>query len=82
MTKEIFINENVKGESKEVKYRICDIISAHDGRRTWATINYLKGYAIGLLMQVTGHTKEETFLKYVNASNLQKAKKLKELMNK
>ncbi|HMP31214.1 MAG TPA: hypothetical protein PKD85_16530, partial [Saprospiraceae bacterium] len=82
ITDSIVIRESVKGESKDVQYRKCDIVSAHDGRRTWASINYLKGYPIGLLMQVTGHSSEDTFLSYVGSSSLDKAKRLNELMNK
>jgi len=73
ITDKIILDTNYKGKNKEVIERKCDIVSAHDGRRTWATINYLKGYAIGLLMQVTGHSQEATFLSYVGADPLQKA---------
>ncbi|MBK8549168.1 MAG: phage integrase SAM-like domain-containing protein [Saprospiraceae bacterium] len=76
ITDNIILDTNFKGKDKEVIKRKCDIVSAHDGRRTWATINYLKGYAIGLLMQVTGHTQESTFLSYVGADPLAKAKAL------
>ena len=78
----INLRESIKGEMKDTSYRKCDIVSAHDGRRTWASINYLKGYPIGLLMQVTGHEKEETFLSYVGVSPLEKARKLNEAMKK
>jgi integrase len=76
ITDNYILDTNYKGEKKEVIKRKCDIVSAHDARRTWATINYLKGYATGLLMQVTGHTVEATFLAYVGADPLQKAKAL------
>ena len=76
ITDNYILDTNYKGEKKEVIKRKCDIVSAHDARRTWATINFLKGYATGLLMQVTGHTVEATFLAYVGADPLQKAKAL------
>lgn len=76
ITDNYILDTNYKGEKKEVIKRKCDIVSAHDARRTWATINFLKGYATGLLMQVTGHTVEATFLSYVGADPLQKAKAL------
>lgn len=79
---EINVRASVKGEMKDVRYSKCDIVSAHDGRRTWASINYLKGYPIGLLMQVTGHEKEETFLSYVGVSALEKARRLNAEMKK
>jgi integrase len=82
LTDSTIMTINIKGKNTEVSVRKCDIISAHDGRRTWATINYLKGYPIGLLMQVTGHSGEDTFLSYVGASSLDKARKLNELFKK
>lgn len=81
ITDTTIMKENVKGIQVEKTYRKCDIVSAHCGRRTWATINYLKGYPIGLLMQVTGHTLESTFLSYVGASKLDKARRLRQLMD-
>lgn len=81
ITDNIILDTNYKGVDKEVTKRKCDVVSAHDGMRTWATINYLNGYPIGLLMQVTGHTMESTFLSYVGASPLDKARKLTKLMN-
>ncbi|MBK7524380.1 MAG: hypothetical protein IPI53_09520 [Saprospiraceae bacterium] len=45
-----------------------------DGRTGYNKL--FKGYAIGLLMQVTGHTQESTFLSYVGADPLAKAKAL------
>jgi integrase len=82
ITDEINIRESIKGVMKDTSYQKCDIVSAHDGRRTWASINYLKGYPIGLLMQVTGHEKEETFLSYVGVSALEKARRLNAEMKK
>lgn len=82
ITDEINIRESIKGAMKDTPYPKCDIVSAHDGRRTWASINYLKGYPIGLLMQVTGHEKEETFLSYVGVSALEKARRLNAEMKK
>lgn len=78
----INVRESIKGVLKDTSYPKCDIVSAHDGRRTWASINYLKGYSKGLLMQVTGHEKEETFLSYVGVSALEKARRLNAEMKK
>ena len=82
ITDNIMLKENERGVPVEKVYRKCDIVSAHCGRRTWATINFLKGFPIGLLMQVTGHTVESTFLSYVGASKLDQAIRLRELMEK
>ena len=69
-----------KGEIKSESVRKCDVISAHTGRRTWASINYSKGFPILLLMQVTGHTKESTFLSYIGISKKKMAIKLMQQM--
>ncbi len=79
LTDTIAMKVNIRGKNVEVIKRKCDEVSAHDARRTWATINYLKGYPIGLLMQVTGHSSEDMFLSYVGASPLDKARKLNEM---
>ena len=40
-------------------------ITTHAFRRSFAT-NYYKAISTPILMQITGHTKESTFLKYIN----------------
>ena len=66
------INEEVKG------YKLCtnsrrkilgtfpkyQLISSHDLRRSFAT-NYFGKIETPILMQITGHSKESTFLKYI-----------------
>ncbi len=70
------INKDVKGKTTITTARKCDEISSHHGRRYWATHHYLKGYPILLLMQVTGHTKESTFMGYIGVSKKYQAKAL------
>ena len=45
-------------------YPKCDLISSHDLRRSFAT-NYFGKIATPILMQITGHSKETTFLSYI-----------------
>jgi integrase len=45
-------------------YRKCDLISAHDLRRSFAT-NYYGKVQTPILMRITGHKKESTFLEYI-----------------
>jgi len=52
------------------------LVSAHTGRRTWASFKYSQGFPILLLMQCTGHMKESTFLKYIGISKKEQAKAL------
>lgn len=66
------INELVKGykfcpnmkRKKLGLYPKCDLISSHDLRRSFAT-NYFGKIATPILMQITGHSKETTFLSYI-----------------
>lgn len=45
-------------------YRKCDLITAHDLRRSFAT-NYYGKVQTPILMRITGHKKESTFLEYI-----------------
>lgn len=53
----------VKGTRPKFMY-----ITTHTGRRSFAT-NYYQDAPTSLIMSVTGHTKESTFLKYINKSD-------------
>lgn len=44
-----------------------ELICAHDLRRSFAT-NYFSKVETPILMQITGHSKESNFLKYVRAN--------------
>ena len=45
-------------------------ITTHTGRRSFATNYYYnKEASTPMIMSVTGHTKESTFLKYINKSD-------------
>ncbi len=76
LTENAILKVDEKGEGVTITKKRFETISSHDGRRYWATSHYLKGYPIALLMQVTGHQKESTFLTYIGISNKEKAKAL------
>ena len=57
------IRRGVKKSRPKYKY-----ISSHIGRRTFATLHY-NNLPTPLIMKVTGHKKESTFLTYINQSN-------------
>lgn len=54
---------NVKGN-----YSKWELVSSHIGRRSFAT-NYFGRIPTVYLMQVTGHSRESTFLKYIKKSS-------------
>lgn len=69
------MNELVRGYKNNPKikrkelglYPKYELICAHDLRRSFAT-NYFGKVETPILMQITGHTKESTFLKYIGAN--------------
>ena len=65
------------GVELEEKFTKYELVTAHTSRRTFATIYYLKGVPIQLIMKITGHKKESTFLKYINVSPEEHADKFK-----
>ena len=56
--------------------RLCDIVSSHTCRRSFATNYYLQGFSVHDLMKITTHTTEKSFLKYIRVSHLDTAKKM------
>ena len=56
-------NENVKRETKFFpKYKL---VSSHTCRRTFATINVLRGFHEAEIRRATGHKTSEAFSKYL-----------------
>jgi len=52
-----------------------ELVSSHIGRRSFAT-NYFGKIPTRLIMSVTGHEKEQTFLTYINKTQTEQAKEL------
>ena len=51
-------------------------LKTHTGRRTYATINYIHNRkAISRVMAVTGHSKESTFLDYIQANDIDRVRR-------
>jgi integrase len=66
-----------KIENRQVKgnYPKFELVSAHIGRRTFATLFYQK-YTISELTYITGHTTEKSFLIYMKKGNVEIAKSI------
>lgn len=60
---------NGKGKIRKIfgRYPKYMLVSSHIGRRSFATNHYGK-FPTPLIMNITGHTKESTFLKYIGKS--------------
>ncbi|WP_370477236.1 phage integrase SAM-like domain-containing protein [Tamlana flava] len=61
------IDKETNRNKKELRPK-HEYISTHSGRRTFACIHYRK-LPTPVIMRVTGHKKESTFLEYINQSN-------------
>ena len=68
--------ENRGGKVTTLKHKKYDLIGFHTARRSFATNMFLAGKPTYAIMQLTGHTNERTFYKYVKATPEQIAKLL------
>lgn len=75
---ELNATEDIRSDGEVKKMAKHELIKSHTARRTFATNLYLDGVPIQNIMAITGHRKEETFLLYVRADQLTKAKGLAE----
>lgn len=68
--------ENRGGKVETYKFKKYDLIGFHTARRSFASNMFLAGKPTYAIMQLTGHTNERTFYKYVKATPEQIAKLL------
>ena len=73
-THEIETKNNKGGVVNTVKMPFFKKVSSHTVRRTYATIMFKLGIPIYLIMAVTGHKTEASFLRYIKATNEDKAR--------
>jgi integrase len=57
-------------------YHKWELVSAHTGRRSFATNAYLAGIQPAKIMLITGHTTEQSFFKYIRIGKAENAKEL------
>lgn len=60
--------------SKDPEKILWECISAHTGRRSFATNAYVKGIPIISIMRMTGHRTEKAFMRYIQLGKLDAAK--------
>jgi integrase len=68
--------------ASDLSLPLCECISSHTARRSFATNYYLAGFPTLDLMKITGHKSERSFLKYIKVSKEDTAKRLGHLMKK
>ena len=57
------------GKQISIKKKKFELISSHTSRRSFATNMYHRGHSSVIIMSITGHKKESTFLKYIRITN-------------
>ena len=60
---------NRRGKAVSFKRKKYQLITTHTARRSFATNMYKRGYSPIVIMSITGHKKESTFLKYIRITN-------------
>ena len=65
----IMHNTYKSGKEISIKKKKFELISSHTSRRSFATNMYHRGYSSVMIMSITGHKKESTFLKYIRITN-------------
>lgn len=69
----ISIIETAGGQKKEVTYEKCELVTSHTGRRSFATNAYKAGISSLSIMQITSHTSESSFMRYIRVSKEENA---------
>lgn len=68
--------------SSDLNKPLFECVSSHTARRNFATNCYLDGMDARMIMAVTGHTTEKSFLKYIKVSADEYAKRMGEHMER
>ena len=74
------VNKGITKGGKRItkKYKKWELVTAHTGRRSFATNLYKQGFPALSIMNITGHKSESSFLKYIKVTPMEHAEKLKE----
>jgi integrase len=77
------INETVSksitkgGKKITTNYEKWQLVTDHTARRSFATNAYKRGVSTLVIMAITGHKTEKSFMKYIKLDNMEKAKRFK-----
>lgn len=70
------------GVTKTTTYPKYELVSSHTGRRSFATNMYRRGLPTLMIMSITGHQTEKSFLKYVKITAKEHAEMMKKQWDK
>ena len=79
---EIEVKTTKGGQVKTETFKKYELISTHTARRSFSTIEFLKGTSSIAIMSITGHKTEKSFLKYIKLSNRDHAKQIQKQWEK
>ena len=60
-------------KNEKGKFKLHNIVTSHDGRRSFATNCYLNGIPASQIMEITGHKTESSFLRYIQETRTPQA---------
>jgi integrase len=70
------------GKKTTTTFKKWEKVSSHDARRSFATNFYEKGLPASLLMQITGHSREQMFFNYICTSPEKSAELMAQMITK
>lgn len=82
LKEEIQVRKNVGGKDVLVTKSIYELVSTHTARRSFASNMFRLGIPSLLIMAITGHKTEKSFLKYIRVGDEEKSRMMAELWKK
>ena len=73
ITNFVSVVETSGGIKHEITHEKCDMVTSHTARRSFATNAYRAGIPSLSIMQITGHSTETSFMKYIRISKEENA---------
>lgn len=73
ITNFVSVVETSGGIKHEITHEKCDMVTSHTARRSFATNAYRAGIPSLSIMQITGHSTETCFMKYIRISKEENA---------
>lgn len=71
------ITKTIGGKISTVKFEKWQNVSSHTGRRSFCTNMYKRGLPTLMIMSISGHKSEKTFLKYIKVKQNEHAEMMK-----
>lgn len=71
------VTHTINGEKVTQQFERWQLVTAHTARRSFATNLYKKGYPTIMIMKITGHKTEKSFLTYIKVDGEENAKMMR-----